>query len=67
MPAVARWPASKQLPASAADHSHQRPRWLEQTGLIRGRSMGFRTIAGAGTGVARRQFSLIFPAGILPA
>jgi len=28
-----RWPARKQLPASAADHSHQRPQWLQQTGL----------------------------------
>ena len=58
-------PALKPASANAADHSHPRRRWLEQTVLIGGRSTLFRK-SGAGHDRVAANL-LIFLAGILPA
>jgi hypothetical protein len=59
-------PRRNKLTASAADHSHPRRRWLEQTVLICGRTIGFRTLPPPAQGRVAANL-LIFPAGILSA
>jgi hypothetical protein len=59
-------PASRGAPANAADHSHPRRCWLEQTVLIGGRRTPFRKSPVSAVGPAAANL-LIFQAGILPA
>ncbi|MET0471999.1 MAG: hypothetical protein ABWZ93_14190, partial [Xanthobacteraceae bacterium] len=65
-PAIAAPRVETSRRASAADHSHPRRRWLEQTVLICGRTMGFRTLPRPAQGRVAANL-LIFPAGILSA
>jgi hypothetical protein len=59
-------PASSPAPANAADHSHPRRRWLEQTGPNRRTEHAFSEIPAPVTGPVAANL-LIFLTGILPA